>query len=172
MKKMHGFTLIELMITVALIAIISSMALPAFRDMVSSQRIMTSANEIVTTFHQARSEAIKRSRQVNIVACKPDCGSTGAADWNNGWQIITDIGGTDTVIGEHAALAGSINITANGTTLFATSYTYSAQGRLAPNITATHELKLCDSNTELAGRRIILEPIGHISTESTTCTAP
>lgn len=165
MKKTRGFTLVELMIVVALIAIIGGMALPAFRDMVASNRLMTSANGIITTFHQARSDAIRQSRTVSIVACKPDCGNTGTQSWSNGWQIF--VAGNATAISEHAPLSSTISSTASGSIPLATSYAYSSQGRL--DITTKNAIKLCDSNTGLAGRVITLEPIGHISVSTTAC---
>lgn len=165
MIRTHGFTLIELLTTVALIAILTSIALPAFRDMVSNSRLLTSANDIVAAFHQARSEALKASRTVLITACKPGCGSTGTQDWSNGWQ--TSVSGN--VIAEHAALPGNITAGAHGAIAFATSYGYSSQGRL--DINNTNEIILCDDNrTGEAGRLITLKPIGHVTVSSITCT--
>lgn len=168
MKKTHGFTLVELLIILAIIAVVGGMALPAFKEMIARNRLMTNANDIVATFYQARSEAIKQSRTVSIVACKPDCGtSADAQNWSNGWQITIVIDGTETVVGEHGALANGMTTTAKDPFPFNTSYAYSPQGRL--NITARNAIKLCDNDPGIAGRLITLEPIGHISVTTEAC---
>jgi type IV fimbrial biogenesis protein FimT len=164
MNRTPGFTLIELMIVLALMAIIGAIAMPAFREMVASNRLLTSANGMVASFHQARSEAVRRSLTVTITACRPDCGSTGTADWSNGWQTLV----AGTVIAEHAALASNITTGANGATAYATSYGYSSQGRLG--ISTQNQILLCDdSRTGEAGKLIALEPIGRVSVSTFTC---
>lgn len=141
--------------------------MPAFRDMVEGNRLMTNANEIIMTFHQARSEAIKQSKTVSIVACKPDCGTSGTQSWDNGWQIIVD----GASIGEHAALANGMSSSADGTLPLNTSYAYSSQGRL--DITTKNAIRLCGNNPDLAARVITLEPIGHVSVSTKdTCDVP
>jgi type IV fimbrial biogenesis protein FimT len=164
MNETRGFTLVELMVVIALIGIIATIALPAFRDMLAGNRILTSANELVIAFHQARSEALRRSDTVTIAACKPDCGTTGTAAWSNGWQTTF----TGTVVAEHAALASKITAGANGATAFALSYGYSSQGRLG--ISVQNQILLCDEGrTGEAGKLITLEPIGRVSVTTTPC---
>lgn len=68
--KQSGFTLIELLVTVALIAIIATVGIPNFQSLVSSNRYTADYNEILTHFHYARSEAIKRREDITVTVEK------------------------------------------------------------------------------------------------------
>lgn len=83
-----GFTLIELMVTISIAGILLAIAIPSFTSVISSNRLTTSANELVTALNLARSEAIKRGIQVTLLRN----GSTNQA-WEEGWRVFTDING-------------------------------------------------------------------------------
>ncbi len=90
MKTKSGFTLVELLISVALIAIITTYAIPNYRDFVRNNKIISSTNDFVSTLNIARAEAAKRKVTVSI------CGSTDAATCNtnkfeDGWIVFTDV---------------------------------------------------------------------------------
>jgi Tfp pilus assembly protein FimT len=140
------------------------MALPAFREMTLSNRLMTNANDLVATFHQARSEAIRQSSNVGVVACRPDCGVSGTQGWSNGWQIVVGVN----PIAEHSAMPQGMTATANGVVPFATQYTYTSQGRLSA-LTAANDIRLCDDRTGESGRVVRLEPIGRVSISTIAC---
>lgn len=82
----RGFTLTELMIAVTVLGILSAFALPSMTDFVRDQRIKTATSDVFASLIYARSEAIKRGADVNVVP--------NAVDWAAGWQV-RDAGGTD-----------------------------------------------------------------------------
>lgn len=86
-----GFTLPEVLITLAILAILLTVAAPAMKSMIASQRISSIAQEVHASFMLARSEAVKRRTSVSL--CKTINGtacSTGGNDWDTGWLIFTD----------------------------------------------------------------------------------
>ena len=75
----RGFTLIELMVVVAIAAILLSIGLPSFKNFVAGQRVKTAAADFFLSAVQARSEAIKRNAEFGLVAA--------AGGWQDGWSV-------------------------------------------------------------------------------------
>ncbi len=84
MKKYSGFTLMELLITMVVIAILAAIAFPSFEDMTIRNRTSTTANNILGSLKYARSEAASQGLNVQV---SPLVAGT---DWSQGWQIRTD----------------------------------------------------------------------------------
>lgn len=86
-----GMTLIELMITVAIVALLVGISLPSFAHLGSSQKMSTTTHTVMASFNQARMRAISMGRQV--VLCPSSDGSTcrGDSSWEGGWIIYDDL---------------------------------------------------------------------------------
>lgn len=82
-----GFTLIEMMVTIAVLAILLALAVPSFNDAVLSGKLSTIANNLVASTHLARSEAIKRNNQVTLCVSTDGSTCTGGT-WNQGWIVM------------------------------------------------------------------------------------
>ncbi len=121
-SSLIGFTLVELMVVVAISAILVSMAVPMFTDYVARQAINAQVSALATSIRVARSESLKRSMPVTLCpssnpdAVVPSC--AGAADasrgWATGWLMFTDYGirgsleaNSDTVITRQSAFTNS-----------------------------------------------------------------
>ena len=103
MKKSMGFTLLELMVVLSIIAILTMMAVPSFKQMIQSTTISSAVNTFLADMRYARSESIRRGG--GVVMCRsdapeatnPECGSkSGPGDngWVRGWIIFYDQDGT------------------------------------------------------------------------------
>jgi len=106
-----GFSLIELMVTVAVLAIVATMAIPAFTAIVNGNRLTSAANETLAIFQSARMEAIKANRRsvaclsANPDAAAPSCTTATAA----GWIVFTDLNRDGQLTaGEKLLRAGSL----------------------------------------------------------------
>ncbi len=82
-RRARGFTMIELMIVVVIVAVLATIALPNLQDVVARTRLKTAASDLHTSLVFARSEAIKRNCQINVV---PAIGG-----WVQGWSVKTDL---------------------------------------------------------------------------------
>jgi type IV fimbrial biogenesis protein FimT len=87
----RGFTLIELMVAVALVAIVMMIGVPSFQESIERNRLTTQANDFISSLSIARSEAVRRGKAVTV--CKSSDGSTcnaAAAGYEVGWIIFVD----------------------------------------------------------------------------------
>jgi type IV fimbrial biogenesis protein FimT len=146
-KTMHnqlehspGFTLMELMVTIAIAGILLGVAIPSFTSIISNNRLTTYTNELVTALNLARSEAIKRGQPITIKRISDTPG-----DWGSGWTVFTDLHGDgtldiadgDTLLRTYAALPTSFTL--RGT--YVNRITYQASG-----ISANGSFVICDNS--------------------------
>ena len=92
-KRNAGFSLIELMVTIAVLAILMAIAFPSFTALVNSNRLSSNANELLAALQLARSEAVSRNTAVSV--CRSDNGAACAsgAQWN-AWITRVESDGT------------------------------------------------------------------------------
>lgn len=121
MTKLKGFTIIELMIVVGVLAILVSLAAPSFREIIASQRIRAGASALYDTLLLARSEAIKRNSAITV---QPN-----SNDFAKGWEVL--LADNTTSIKSHEGLDG-VAVSFSPT---ATKLEYSPLGRLVGTTT-------------------------------------
>lgn len=115
----RGFTLVELMITLAVAAILLTMAVPSFRTTIQNNRLITEANDFVTALHLARSEAIKRRARVTLCKSADGAACTATGGWEQGWIAYVDSNNNgsrdaiEEILRVHGAADGSITFRGN-----------------------------------------------------------
>ena len=81
-RRSHGFTLLEIMVTFTIIALLLVIGVPAMGEFVADQRVRTVASDITSEIALARAKAIETSRRVYMEKV--------GVNWNNGWRLYAD----------------------------------------------------------------------------------
>ena len=92
-NKTWGLTLIELLITVVVLAILLTLVVPNIRDTIARNRIAGTANDIITAINLARNEAVSRSTTVSVCPTGNSDFSCSSGGWNGGWIVWQDTNG-------------------------------------------------------------------------------
>ena len=165
-----GFTMMELLIGIAVLAILTTLAVPAFTQFIANNRLAAEANELVASFQFARSEALKRGLPVQI--CSSDVGTACDGDWNQGWIAIVDPGGTEEVIRVWTASDDAFEFTpTSGTARFAPAGCLDTNGDGncgADDNAIDFELQFPGCTTDNA-RLVTLERTGRVASERVNC---
>jgi type IV fimbrial biogenesis protein FimT len=127
-----GFTLIELITTLAVAAIMLTLAVPAFSTIIKNSRLTTQANDFLTTLTYARSEAITRGSRITVCKSSDSVTCITSGGWDQGWIAFTDynsdatVDPNDQVLRVHGAL--SSGTTLNGDINLSNYISYVSQG--------------------------------------------
>lgn len=154
-QTIKAFTLIELMTTVAIVAIMAAIAVPGMKNLIQNNRLVGFSNDVVSSVSAARNEAIGSRQQVGI---EPNGG-----DWSQGWNVFIDANENDTfdggeeIVREVGAYPNSMNV--NGTPP-AQKLVFTSRG-IMKNLGGWGTLTVCDDRG--AGRSINIAGAGNVT---------
>jgi type IV fimbrial biogenesis protein FimT len=166
-RGQDGVTMLELMITLAIVAILAALAAPSFSNFVADVRQSSMMGELSSDIHLARSEAIKRNARVLI--CPLGAGNTcgNGTNWGIGWVVCYDVdedGLCDATVGNdanpvkvHVALTGPVTLTGPDAPLY-----FRAVG--TASTLASFLLTSTSGGTGVATRVTTVTPAGSVTT--------
>lgn len=148
-----GFTMIELLVALAVLAILTGLAAPSFIATVRDNRLVTQTNEFIGALHLARSEAVKRSKEVVVCTSSDGAVCDNNAAWTDGWVVLADNGNLVLRVGP--ALDGDNSILASAG--LAHRITYNQRGMAS---VGDGEWQFCDVRGAESAHSVILKPSG------------
>ena len=135
-----GFTLLELLVALALFATLATIAIPNFSRIIQENRVVTTTNDYKIALSFARSEAVRRNQSVNLLPV--------AEGWSDGWEVQAD----EVVLRRWSQEVDDIAIV-NAPERF----TFNSQGRL---VTAAFASQSVSVTLNEIGRCVRIEPSG------------
>ena len=173
-----GFTLLELIIVVAILGITMAIATPGLRTMIANNRISGAASDFVAALQFAKAEAVARINPVTLCKSSNSTGCAGTGDWQQGWIVFSDDNGDagvddgEEVLLNHQAL--NAQITFIGTAGVTDAITMQPSG--TSSVTTIETLMICDGRGfDYSSRGILITITGRGSvmkgsdTGQTTC---
>lgn len=171
-RREHGVTLIELLVTVSIAAILLTIAVPSFQTFLQRNRVQSAASDLVAALNLARSEAIRQGRRVSVcgsanpAATSPTCGTN---QWGRGFVVFADADGDgefdadeDEVLRTGVFPTGLSVTTGNH---LRQSITYTASGR--PHAFNNDTIRFCAGNFR---RDVIINTAGRVRVQDAdTC---
>jgi type IV fimbrial biogenesis protein FimT len=164
-----GISVIELVVSLAVVAILATTGVPAFSSFIHSNRISESAFDVLGTINLARSEAVKRRSRVVLcrsadpTAAPPACGGS-ANTWTTGWLVFESGDGnstyeaaSDTLLGIGLVNSASIDVITNSTSN--QNLEYNADGT-TNEAGAWARFAVCDKRGGAFGRQVDVPPHG------------
>lgn len=170
MRRDSGFTLVELLIAVAVTGVLLSIATPGFQSLMQDARQVTSYNKVANVLRFARSEAIKRSVAVSV--CPRASNTTCGTDWSKGMLVYDDatangapgvLDGTDSVV--RVAKMNPAGITVSASAIIRPQTSASKQNSIRFNGRgqtnwANGTWLLCDARGDKEARALIIGGAG------------
>ncbi len=164
-----GISIVELVVSLAVVAILTTTGVPAFSSFIQSNRLSESSFDMLATINLARTEAVKR--RTRVLLCRsadptlptPSCGGS-ANTWTTGWLVFasgdsntTYEAGTDTLLGRGLVDSSNVTVITNGTSN--SNLEYNSDGTTNES-GGTARFALCDQRGGAQGRQINIPPHG------------
>ncbi len=91
-SNIKGFTLLEMMVLVAMVGVITAIGLPSFKSMMVTSEVADTTNDLIVALKRARSEALKHGRDVRVCSSTDGINCSGVAgNWGEGWLVFVDL---------------------------------------------------------------------------------
>jgi type IV fimbrial biogenesis protein FimT len=173
MKRQAGFSMTELMIVMAIVAILLGIGVPSYRYITNSYRMSAEVNGLLGDLQYARAEAIREGQTVTVCVSTNRTTCTGGPAWAGGWIVFSDLNASaqvdpgDTVLRVQSALTGRVPDTFNANPAIS-AITYNREGFATtaagfPNTTLTLQESTLNNGWT---RCLLITPVGLASTQT------
>lgn len=169
-----GFTLLELMVTVTVGAILMAIAVPSLTRFIQDSRLTSEGESLMASLDYARSEAVKRDASVEVCASADGAtcsGSTSAGGWATGWIVETAGGVGPTVLQVMAALGNGNTLSSAFNNGGVSEITFQPNGFVqaaaGSGIYKTTYFTLCDTRGPTYARDIEVTAVGGVQSATT-----
>jgi type IV fimbrial biogenesis protein FimT len=163
----RGFTLIELMIVVAVATVLLGFGIPSMTALMNSNKLTAGTNALLSSMRLARSEAFKRNSRVVLCKSRDGVACTTSGGWEQGWLVFHDAdgdgehGGAEAVIERGNPLPGSLRLTGNSTVARYVSFVASGSTRMMGGGFQAGTVTVCNQSLERGeARQIVLNAVG------------
>ena len=168
----RGFTLIEMMVVLALALVLLTIGVPSFNQIIKNNRLIAQANALSGLLASARSEAITQRAVVTV--CGSSNGTACDAQWSVGWISFLDVNGNaavdvsdgDTVLKHMNTVPDKVNVALVG----ATTVRFNSQGFAVAGSSGT--MRFCDDRGDTHGRALNISATGRVSVATDTDSTP
>ncbi|WP_075674855.1 Tfp pilus assembly protein FimT/FimU [Stenotrophomonas sp. TD3] len=169
LRRPNGFTLVELMVTIAVVAILATIAFPSFQSTIRSNRIASSGNEITGLLSLARSEAVRNKRGGGV--CGSSTGTSCDNAWTSGMLAWSDADGDGTMQTGETVLrfvtVSSDSITVTGPSGSVIAFDNRGRRRAAATQEIVLQPKSCGSDA--LRRTLTVNAAGQITSTKAAC---
>ena len=152
----RGFSLVELMVTITIGAILMAAAVPGFIAMVSNNRLQTQSSNLVLSLNLARSESIKQDLAGGVAVI------AAGGVWTNGWSVCC-AAGTATALQSQGAVGNNLTVKAVNPAGALGTITFDSNGALLAGA-GTVMFTFCDSRGSSVAREVEVDMAGRIQT--------
>ncbi|HUC40099.1 MAG TPA: GspH/FimT family pseudopilin [Gemmatimonadales bacterium] len=162
-RKQSGFTLLELLVTLAVSGALFAAGVPSFRTFMANNRRASQTNQLLTALMRARSEAMRSSRDVSV--CPSSDGATcvaGTAGWQVGWIVflngdganLASVDAGDELLETFRPIGGTASLRPSGAIRDVIAF------RPTGSVVASGSLAWCDDRGATQGRTLTVRPSG------------
>lgn len=169
-ERSGGITLIELLVTVAVLAVLLGIVLPSWQSMFRANRLTESVNALVASLQLARHEAIRSGQRVTLCASK-DGATCSSEGYEHGWIVFRDTNADtkrdpgETLLHVRERVKG-VTLRGNGPVARMISYTPLGTALRASGAFQAGTIHACAGER---GRKVVLSRSGRIRTEHAPC---